>query len=577
MPDTTYDAVIVGGGTKGLFLAMYLARYGGMSVGVFERRHESGGGLAGEESAAPGFTGNIHATMLYLHQHWMQLWRDFPEFEEYGGQVDQHVCINGAIFADTEKSLVTYSTKHDPTQERSAQNIAKISERDAELWLKVWEVREPLIKAICMSYSTIPTVGGAMARYQRPLEALAEKGMKLDPVFGSYSCLRAAKELWESKEMQKLMVRLAMSRGADILAAGGGMASGLLEPATQPLMCFQVGGTHQAAHAAHRVLIRDGVKAWTNCEVDKVIIENGTAKGIRLKDGTEIGARRVVISTLSPQQLCFDLIGKEHLNSQIIRRIELLESDSLCIAWYQWALHEAPKYKLAQVNPDLNDANWLDLHLDNDPDSLAREAYWRKLGKMPPFEDLNPVVWCHSVADPRYAPVGKHLASHEQFMPPATAFSEREWLALKKQHAEDIMKLWQMFAPNMTWDNVIGVDSNTPYDVLRLKNMAPNGNWNVLDNVPHQSGAYRPIPELAHYRTPIKNLYGTGSGWSGGGGTVGAGYMCYKAIAEDMDLGKPWLEPGKEEPDSLYEQVIRVEKKLQQSVVEKKLQQSVKV
>jgi len=38
MPDETFDAVIVGGGTKALFLAMYLTKYAEMSVGIFERR-----------------------------------------------------------------------------------------------------------------------------------------------------------------------------------------------------------------------------------------------------------------------------------------------------------------------------------------------------------------------------------------------------------------------------------------------------------------------------------------------------------------------------------------------------------
>jgi len=38
MADLTFDAVIIGGGNKGLMLAMYLMKYGGMSVGIFERR-----------------------------------------------------------------------------------------------------------------------------------------------------------------------------------------------------------------------------------------------------------------------------------------------------------------------------------------------------------------------------------------------------------------------------------------------------------------------------------------------------------------------------------------------------------
>jgi len=61
--DLTFDAVICGGGNKALLLAMYLTRYAGMSVGIFERRHEIGGGLATEEISAPGFRGNTHANM----------------------------------------------------------------------------------------------------------------------------------------------------------------------------------------------------------------------------------------------------------------------------------------------------------------------------------------------------------------------------------------------------------------------------------------------------------------------------------------------------------------------------------
>ncbi len=63
MADQTFDAVVIGGGTKALFLSMYLSKYANMSVGIFERRHEIGGGLATEEIAAPGFRGNTDASI----------------------------------------------------------------------------------------------------------------------------------------------------------------------------------------------------------------------------------------------------------------------------------------------------------------------------------------------------------------------------------------------------------------------------------------------------------------------------------------------------------------------------------
>ena len=53
MADATFDAIVIGGGSKTLIAAMYLAKYGGMSVGIFEKNHEAGGGWMTEEMSAP--------------------------------------------------------------------------------------------------------------------------------------------------------------------------------------------------------------------------------------------------------------------------------------------------------------------------------------------------------------------------------------------------------------------------------------------------------------------------------------------------------------------------------------------
>jgi len=61
-----------------------------------------------------------------------------------------------------------------------------------------------------------------------------------------------------------------------------------------------------------------------------------------------------------------------------------------------------------------------------------------------------------------------------------------------------------------------------------------------------------PTPELANHRTPIKNLYCTGGFWHvGGEASCFQSYNCYKIIASDMNIAKPWEEPGKKEPYSL--------------------------
>jgi len=59
---------------------------------------------------------------------------------------------------------------------------------------------------------------------------------------------------------------------------------------------FIKGGGHQLAHASFKIIIENGGKVFTNKEVDKVIINNGKAKGIRLVDGTEIEAKQAVVT-----------------------------------------------------------------------------------------------------------------------------------------------------------------------------------------------------------------------------------------------------------------------------------------
>jgi len=569
MPDATFDAVIVGGGNKALFLAMYLIKYGGMSVGIFERRHEIGGCLCTEEIAAPGFRGNDHANII-LPFYYVPVWRDFPEFWEYGAQWEQHLCSDGFVFRDNETCIAIYSDKHDPTQERSAKEIARFSEKDAEKWLKIStlersdEYQRVQIDTLFnpAEFRLAPEIlNRQVALYPK----LVEAGFAPDGLILAGSSLRNAREWFESQELQSCVLRFAVSSVDDINMPGGGVNI-IGFAATLPTIGFVRGGTHQVAHAAHQILVQNGCKFFTHAEVDKAVIEDGTATGIRLSDGTEIRARKLVISTLAPHQLIFDLIGREHVDDRTAKRVELLERSFGCLMWYTFAVHEAPKYKAEAFNPDIHDCLWLGLQPDPDPEHIARECKYEKMLQWPPLEDYCPTVTCHSLVDPSYAPPGKHVVQNEQLAPPAVRHTEKEWLEIKRRYANELITLWQQYAPNMTWDNVIGVDTNSPYDNLRMKNLAPSGTMATIDRPFYQTNENRPTPELANHRTPIKNLYATGGGWHPGSNAGAAeSYNCYKIIAADLGLAKPWEEPGKEEPDSLVEQLWKIRKRVQDS------------
>jgi phytoene dehydrogenase-like protein len=570
MADKTFDAVIVGGGNKALLLALYLIKYGGMSVGIFERRHEIGGCLATEELSAPGFRGNTHANII-LPWYYAPVWRDFPEFWDYGAQWDQHTCSDGFVFKDKDNCLAIYSLKHDPTQERTAREIARFSQKDAERWLKMWKLAESdEFQRVQLDVLFKPAEerisGEVMERQGMLLPQLMESGFMPDTLTMKASGLRATQEWFESPELQSCILRFAVSSVVDINEAGTGMMT-LGLSTTLSGIGFNRGGTHQIAHAAHQILVHNGCQFFTNMPVEKALIENGRATGIRLADGSEVAARKIVVSTLSPSQLIFELIGEEHVDDVLKRRVKLLQDTFGCLMWYSFAVHEAPQYKAEAFNPDIHECQWLGLQPDPDPMHIARECLYERLHKFPPLEDYAPTVGCHSLVDPSYAPPGKHVVQNEQLAPPASAFSEKQWLEIKKRYADELITIWQDYAPNMTWDNVIGVDTNSAYDHRRMRNLGPNGTMAGVDRSPYQTEENRPTPELANHRTPITNLYATGTSWHVGSnaGSTEA-YNCYRIIAKDLGLGKPWEEPGKEEPDSLVEQLKITKKRVQDSL-----------
>ena len=545
MADKSYDAIIIGGGTKGLTLAIYLAKYGKMDVAVFERRHELGGGWATEESPAPGFMSNNHANNIA--EWYLNVYRwDFPDFEEKGVKWIPYKVSCGAIFREDHSCITFYGKANDPSHERTASEIARFSQKDADTYLKHRRFVDEVFGPASLEYfHNPPTPPGVPDAVERALErAFSDPDLGIDPSWIFRSPLQVMRDVFESEALIAALLRIAYQwTGNSPDMDGGGLFQYMGAFGFDEGFGCMRGGTHTFAHATYRILIENGGATFTKHEVDKILIENGRAKGVRLLDGTDVEARKLVVSTLDPETLCFRFIGKDYFNPKVLRRVANLERKAITINWYFWAVHELPKYKAASFNPDINDVGSLFLG-NKDPEILVKECCWRKLGKIPP--ELTLQLMPNAIVDKTQAPEGKYNILHEQFTVPASALTEKGWREYKKSHAEQVIKTWHEYAPNMTWDNVIGYAPNTPFDVCRNANMAPEGNWGVIDQITSQWGRWRPIPEMSGYRTPINNLYATGAAWHpGGGGMACNGYNCYKIIAEDFGLEKPWKKDGR--------------------------------
>ncbi len=544
MADKSFDVVVVGGGNKALIASMYLSKYGGMEVGIFEERHELAGGWCTEESPAPGFLAN-HCSQLHVdtEMYHKPVYQDFPEWIEYGVKYVPHLLNMGVCFVEDDTWIGNYNRLIDTTQERTAKLISRFSQKDADTWLWLWEKIQKYIMPAVEEWVFTPAqplgVQDAMDRL------IANPDSGIDPTWLLTTPHQVYRELFESPEAQFMCARAMQAAGIAQDMYGAGLVTILWLASF--LACGALsGGNHTLAHASQRVILENGGKAFTRSKVDKILIENGRAKGIRLQDGTEIEARKAVLTNVDPYQLCFELIGKEYLDSKILRKIENLERHYTTVSWYTWALHERPKYKAEAFDPDVPYVACLHLGSRRLED-LLEESYQRRMGKWPNPEKMQLLAIDHSIIEPSYAPPGKSCILTEEWVLPATAMTEEEWKRMEKQHADDVIAYWQKYAPNMTWDNVIGYIPITPWSISRhARNWGPTGNWNVIDITPSQTGRLRPIPALASGRMPIKNLYATGAGWHPFGGAHSyQGYNIYKVMAEDFGLRKPWEEKGR--------------------------------
>jgi len=545
MADMSFDAVIIGGGNKALVTAMYLTKYGGLSVGMFEERHELGGGWSTEEPA-PGFMANTCSHGHFANYH-LPVYEDFPMWKEYGARYMHNKVAVGITYIEDDSCVLIYNAFDDvdPTQEQTAQSIARFSQRDADTWLRLWEKCQKYWRPALDEWHFTPAqpldVPDALDRLIQNPDA------GIDTYWATLSPLQVYKELFESIEMQHAFARVNQSWGIQPDQAGSGLGAVVFLMYVNNFHWGVIGGTHQLAHASQRVILENGGKVFTRHGVEKILIENGKAKGIRLKDGTEIEAKKLVVSSVDPYQLCFELIGKDYLPLQIVRRVENIERHWVCITWYTWALREKPRYRAEAMNPDVNECAWL-VFGDKDLKTMVVESAERKMGKWP--SKLNMLAGYRGGSpDDLLAPanVGNFNVITEVFVPPADAYPEKEWKRLEKWHAEQLIEKWSEYSYNMSWDNVIAYNPVTPFYTANMaKNYAPAGNWAVIDHIPSQMGKYRPIPDLAGHKMPVQNLYATGTAWHPyAAGFSCQGYNCYKVIAEDLNLGKPWKDKGR--------------------------------
>lgn len=539
-----YDAIVIGAGHNGLVCAAYLLN-AGYSVLLLEKRPVPGGAATTEEAIpeeAPGFKFNLCAIdheFIFLGPIIQEL-----ELEKYGLKYlscDPHTFCphpDGKYFLAHQSLAKTQAA------------IARYSERDAEKYGEFIGYWSKLMSAIAPFFNAPPqSVLGIAKGYKKDnlLAALAIAGSKDKALNFIRTMITAPEDLlneyFDTELVKAPLARLAAEIGAP--PSQKGITAGLMMLAMRhhPGMARPQGGTGALTQALVKLVTAKGGKILTEQMVQEVIVEDNQAVGVKVSGGMEYRANKAVISNIDVRRLFLQLIPEDGVNPDLRAKVDRrLVNNNETILKIDCALSEVPRFTAW----DRDDTEHL-IGTVLIADSTAHVEQAHSLATMGEIPDANPSMYLDipSVLDPTLAPEGKHTLWIEFFAPYQIAGKEGTGLQgtgwtdeLKNQVADKVIDKLADYAPNLK-DSIIARRVESPAE-LGARLGSYKGNYYHLDMTLDQMIFLRPLPEIANYTTPIKNLYLTGAGTHPGGSISGMpGRNCAKVfLGQQQPLAK---------------------------------------
>ena len=271
-----------------------------------------------------------------------------------------------------------------------------------------------------------------------------------------------------------------------------------------------------------------------DADVDQVVVRNGRATGVALKNGDEYHAD-VVVSNLDPKRTFLDIFDPADLPVEVVNKAHNFKirgsSGKLNIA-----LDGLPTFNGLHKDSPLMVG---DMHFTDSLQRLERGYDDWKAGtwsKDPYVDMLIPTL-----TDPTMAPPGKHMMTvFVQYAPPL--IEGREWTDTDKDGFEkSVLDQIGDYSPDFK-DLILHCETRTPREIEAEAGLT-EGNIFQGELTFDQLLFNRPFPGYAQYRGPVKGMYMCGSGTHPGGGVMAApGANAAREIL--MDLKRPNTVPG---------------------------------
>ena len=510
-----FDALVIGGGHNGLVAAGLLAKQGARVV-VLERRDVVGGAAITEQPWGPDFKMTALSYVVSLMPP--TILREL-ELEKHGYKI----YPQGPYFAPAPDGRALSLSEH-PRERR--EQISQFSKHDADAYER-WEA----------------WLGGLA-------EVLAPLLTETPPRLGSHKpgdLIEQAKLGWQARSWDVRatadITRLFTSSIADLLedefesdAMRGALSvSGVIGTWAGPRSAgtayvmahhkigdvgdgklgawgFPEGGMGSVTRALRDAAEAFGAKVRTEVDVTRILVKDGTVRGVVTSDGEEILAE-VVIAATHPQITFLRQLDPSELPDDFVDDLRRWKTRSGTVK-VNLAIDRLPEFTAAPgFDPDIHGGTIvLAPSLDYVENAFQDAVAGRPAAA--PFAD----ICIPSVFDRTLAPEGKHVVSmFTQWVP-------HEWAAEPHRdeldaYADRVIDQVEAAAPGFR-DSILHRQVIGPYDMEHTYGLL-GGNIFHGELSPAQLFHMRPAPGYADYRTPIRNLYQASSGTHGGGGVTG--------------------------------------------------------
>ncbi len=263
-----------------------------------------------------------------------------------------------------------------------------------------------------------------------------------------------------------------------------------------------------------------GVSIRLNTPVERILIENGKAFGVRLTNGEMVKAN-IVISNVDPRATLTSLVGAPQLDAMFANRVTQIRGSGV-VAKLNLALSGKPEFT------GLAESQLGDRLLIAPSTKYVEHAFnaskYQQYSENPVLEMTIP-----SLHDGALAPEGHHVMSVNVAFVPYEL--EGGWDEQKSTLAYKIISQIGQYAPNLK-SLVVDHEFVTPMDIENEFG-AVRGHWHHGELSIHQSFMMRPLHGAAQYNTPIEQLFLCGAGCHPGGGLTGlAGRNAAKRVLE---------------------------------------------